>query len=89
MQFQIVPPTRILRERTEAPADNHPTPQRDSLGVVRMRMQLAIESVDNLLEAARARERCGTWKAPGAANLRDFGVLSDAEESLKRHRKRR
>jgi hypothetical protein len=49
-----------------------------------MRAVLAIEGMDNLLAAADARHRCGSWKAGAALDAQDFGLLADAEDIVRR-----
>ena len=81
----------IWRPRPEAAAPpNAATIQAESaLAKARYRAKAAVEDADALLAGADARERSGTWQAPGAASLADYGALGAGEDIIARHQRKR
>jgi hypothetical protein len=81
---------KVVAPQARRPRPGHPpaTGSRpaNSVGAVRMRATLAIEGVDNLVAAADAAHRAGSWEPGAAGDARDYEALAAARDMIDRWR---
>ena len=73
----------------QPPPDAPPPRHQDSPALIQGKASLALTQTAQLIKAAAARKRSGTWDPAGASTFADFCALDDAERIIRLRPRRR
>jgi hypothetical protein len=79
----------VPRPRAAAPPDAASVHTESALARARYRAKAAAEDLDQLIAAAGAAARTGTWTPCAAKSFDDYALLSAAEDDVARHQRKR